>query len=319
VGLVGLVAASFTSASGVKNAGVTWGSYDAIRGAKVDGSGRHVVVPPFADNEGDPAWTRDGQKLALFGSFSDTVRLYVFSPKTRRLRPVGGVDSRSFEPTWSPDAKRIAVSQAWGPFGIENPESTIKIVSLATDKWTSVTKPRRHRVDDDPAWSPNGRTIAFARKHDGGTATLYLVHPDGTALRRLTKGRSPSWRRTGSASRSRSAAASTRSAPTAAGSNASSAASTLRSCVGPPTAERSSTRRPGVISGAMSGPPTSPGHTGGASFTASRSRASRGAPDDVRAQEAGAHPTDPARRAVVDKSPPRLVGPVVMSTTSGWT
>lgn len=193
MGLVGLVAASFTSASGVKNAGVTWGSYDAIRGAKVDGSGRHVVVPPFADNEGDPAWTRDGQKLALFGSFSDTVRLYVFSPKTRRLRPVGGVDSRSFEPTWSPDAKRIAVSQAWGPFGIENPESTIKIVSLATDKWTSVTKPRRHRVDDDPAWSPNGRTIAFARKHDGGTATLYLVHPDGTALRRLTKGRSPSW------------------------------------------------------------------------------------------------------------------------------
>jgi TolB protein len=103
------------------------------------------------------------------------------------------VDPRAEEPTWSPDAKRIAVSKAWGSVAFINAEATIEIVSLATNKWTSVTNPRRHRVDVDPAWSPDGRTIAFARKHDGGTPTLYLVHPEGTALRRLTRGRSPSW------------------------------------------------------------------------------------------------------------------------------
>jgi TolB protein len=193
VGLVSLAAAGPTSADAVHNAEITWGSYDAIRGANVDGSGRHVVARPIADNEGDPAWTRDGRKLALFGSFSDTVRLYVFSPMTRTLHAVGGVDPRAEEPTWSPDAKHIAVRKAWGSVASINAEATIEIVSLATNKWTSVTKPRRHRVDVDPAWSPDGRTIAFARKRDGGTPTIYLAHPDGTALRRLTRGRSPSW------------------------------------------------------------------------------------------------------------------------------
>ena len=70
--------------------------------------------------------------------------------------------------------------------------ATIRIVSLTTKKWTSVTKPH-HFEDFDPAWSPDGHTIAFARRLNGGTPTLYLVHPDGSALLRLTKGRSPSW------------------------------------------------------------------------------------------------------------------------------
>ena len=193
VGLVGLTAASFTSANGVHNAGITWGSVDTIEGANVDGSGRHVVFPRGYDEEGDPAWTRDGRGLAFVAALSDTVQIFVMWPGTRS-RVLGSGSSRSREPTWSPDAKRIAVSEG-GSFGSSTGPlaSTIMIVSLATNKWTSVTKPRRHRSDIDPAWSPDGRTIAFARRLHDGTPTLYLVHPDGSALRRLTKGRSPSW------------------------------------------------------------------------------------------------------------------------------
>ena len=195
VGLVGLAAASFTSANGVHNAGITWGSGDgAIYGANVDGSGRHVLVPQFADAEGDPAWTRDGRALAFFGQNSDNVQIHVRWPGTHRervLRSDYRVHSIAYilEPTWSPDATRIAVSELGWSVG--EAEATIRIVSVTTKKWTSVTKPRRHVEDDDPAWSPDGRTIAFARW--GGTPTLYLVHPDGSALRRLTNGRSPSW------------------------------------------------------------------------------------------------------------------------------
>jgi hypothetical protein len=201
VGLVGLAAASFTSANGVHNAGITWGSGDGpIYGANVDGSGRHVLVPQFADSEGDPAWTRDGRAFAFFTQNSDNVWIHVRWPGTHRervLRP----DYRSpphpprevayiLEPTWSPDATRIAVSDSWT---VDEYWATIRIVSLTTKKWTSVTKPRSHVEDVDPAWSPDGHTIAFARRLNGGTPTLYLVHPDGGALRRLTQGRSPSW------------------------------------------------------------------------------------------------------------------------------
>jgi Tol biopolymer transport system component len=41
-------------------------------------------------------------------------------------------------------------------------------------------------VDADPAWSPDGRLIAFASSRRGGG--IYLVRPDGTALRQLFPG-----------------------------------------------------------------------------------------------------------------------------------
>jgi dipeptidyl aminopeptidase/acylaminoacyl peptidase len=197
-GLVGLAAASFTSASGVHNAGITWGSGDAIYSASVDGSGRHVLVPVIADGQGDPSWTHDGHAFAFFGQNSDNVEIHIRWPGTHRERVLRS-DYRSpasprrawayiLEPTWSPDATRIAVSDSWN-----DSSAAIRIVSVTTSKWTSVTKPRNHVEDIDPAWSPEGRTIAFARWPNGSTPTLYLVHPDGSALRRLTKGRSPSW------------------------------------------------------------------------------------------------------------------------------
>jgi TolB protein len=39
--------------------------------------------------------------------------------------------------------------------------------------------------DDTPAWSPDGKTIAFVSEIDGN-AEIYLVGADGTGLRRLT-------------------------------------------------------------------------------------------------------------------------------------
>src|SRR2546422_11439229 len=107
VGLVGLAAASFTSANGVHNAGITWGSVDTIEGANVDGSGRHVVFPYGYDEEGDPAWTRDGRGLAFVAALSDTVQIFVMWPGMRKSRVLGSGSFRSREPTWSPDRNAL--------------------------------------------------------------------------------------------------------------------------------------------------------------------------------------------------------------------
>jgi TolB protein len=173
------------------NAGITWGTYDTINTARADGTRQHVLIPRFADNEGDPSWSRDGRAIAYFGSFSDTSWLYVFSLGTHKTRVLKSKAGRSSKPTWSPDGKRIAVMEDGGPFGMIR-QASIEVASVATNTWTPVTRPRRNRLDTDPAWSPDGTTIAFARQ-DHGPQTIYLVQPDGSALHRLTMGRSPSW------------------------------------------------------------------------------------------------------------------------------
>ena len=74
------------AAGGVRDAAIVWDDGDAIFIANVDGRGRHVLVPQFADSEGDPTWTLDGRALAFYTRNSDDVRIRVRWPGTHRER-----------------------------------------------------------------------------------------------------------------------------------------------------------------------------------------------------------------------------------------
>jgi Tol biopolymer transport system component len=198
VAAVAALAVVFTSAgfgswSVFRNAGITFMCPNAICVVNTDGSGRAVFVQAWYDGSGDPSWTRDGDALAYYVEYSDTSKITVFSSATRRAAEFGSGFSRSSQPSWSPDASSIAVREEWGGFGLPNPEATIKILSVATNRYAAVTKRKRHSFDSQPAWSPDGRTIAFVRQHFGGRPMIYLVRTDGTGERPLTPGFSPSW------------------------------------------------------------------------------------------------------------------------------
>src|SRR5206468_10242733 len=121
------------------------------RDANVNGRDRHVLVGWNVDDQGDPAWSPEGRALAYFDRSSDTIRIVVRWPKTGRVHVLRSIWSRSLEPTWSPDAKHIAVTELHH-FSTKRtgPDLGIVTVSVATNKWRQVTNPPDSRYDAEP-------------------------------------------------------------------------------------------------------------------------------------------------------------------------
>lgn len=201
-----LAPGSAVSAGASFNAGIVWAeATEGVYAANVDGSGVRQLVPRIADGHHDPAWSPSGDRLVFSTRVSDSVELLMLRPAagTRRVLALKGRwrwprQGRNFsyvlESTWAPDEQHLAVSDSRNPVN-----STIRIVSLRAGRLLRpLTSPNDRLADSLPAWSPDGRTIAFVRQRVKpnlvyGPAAIFLIRPDGRGLRRLARGTSPSW------------------------------------------------------------------------------------------------------------------------------
>ena len=169
--------------------------------AAADGGDEH---PLFASTDSDynPVWSPDGAWIVFTSDRAGSADLY-------RVKPDGsGLDRLTADPAYddqasfSPDGKQLVfVSTRQGG------TSTLWVLDLATKKAKALTS--GPGGDFRPSWSPDGKWIAYASSRGAALpfahgrwerlqlADIYVVHPDGTGQKKITKGGgfcgSPKW------------------------------------------------------------------------------------------------------------------------------
>lgn len=150
----------------------------------LDGRGRTQLGTGVA-----PSWAPDGLRLAV-GSITgptfppgiDVVN--VDGTGRVRVSPDSAFDG---EPAWSPDGAELAFINRTLLTSNYNYRFAFRIGIMNADgsdrRWVVGDSTSQYRT---PAWSPDGRALAFMSTRDG-TEQLYVVGVDGRGLRQLTR------------------------------------------------------------------------------------------------------------------------------------
>ena len=158
--------------------------------ADADGSNEHPLVTP-TDIDYDAAWSPDGASIVFTSERNGSADLYRVKPDGTGLERLTDSLAYDDQAAFSPDGKQLVfVSTRAGG---------------TADLWTMDLQTRTAKAltsgpggDFRPSWSPDGQWIAFSSDRTSKLpfahgrwehlqlVDLYIVHPDGSSLKRLT-------------------------------------------------------------------------------------------------------------------------------------
>lgn len=169
-------------------------SYEIYRISRKGGDSQLLTRLRNRDSFG-PAWSPDSQWIAFF-SVGDQVgnhnpHIYVVSSSGKQMRQLA--PALRSGPTWSPSGDEIAFPASSGVW-------TTHIYIMNADGNNVRQLTQGINWHGDPAWSPNGRWIAYASSPPikGNSKTdIYVVNAAGGEPRQLTThpagGKDPAW------------------------------------------------------------------------------------------------------------------------------
>jgi TolB protein len=152
-----------------------------------DGSGlRRLTNHPGADST--PTWSPTGQQLAFTSDRSGSPQIYIVNLDGTGIQRIDCDSTWCDRATWSraPLNEIAYASRSGGGFDIRIFDFQTRTSHTITDGIGS---------NESPAFSPNGRHLAFSSDRSG-RQQVYTIARDGTGLRQITKAgtnRYPSW------------------------------------------------------------------------------------------------------------------------------
>jgi len=125
-----------------------------------------------------PTWSPTGTQIAFTSERSGSPQIYVVNADGSGLRRIT-TESYADRATWSPaPLNEIAFTAKTGP-GFD-----IKILNIASGETRQITF--GEGSNESPAWSPNGRHLAFMSTR-AGRSQIFTVDRDGRNLRQITR------------------------------------------------------------------------------------------------------------------------------------
>lgn len=121
-----------------------------------------------------PAWSPDGSQIAYVSDQNGGPQIFVMPASGGKATQVSFNGNYNTTPTWSPKAGKHIIAYTTRDGG------SYDIVALDIDTKTMTRITQGEGSNEEPAFSPNGRAIAFARTSGGGGAGIYIASADGT-------------------------------------------------------------------------------------------------------------------------------------------
>ena len=166
-----------------------------------DGTGQRNLTRNAARDE-DPVWSPEGQRIAFArkvpwgaGGVGGQFEIFVMNADGSGQRKLTRNLSGDFHPAWSPDGRKIVFesrgvaagggsSSAWYDVNVVNADGGRQPTGLTT------TRPLRNRAPRAalPAWSPDGRMIAFLGWNDDNY-DVYVMNANGSGQTNVTRSR----------------------------------------------------------------------------------------------------------------------------------
>jgi TolB protein len=166
---------------------IAYVSSDAPSGLWVmDTSGRNArPLTPFVGYLVHLAWSPDSKRIAMAGDIADQGAITVINADGTNYATIGVDTIGADMPTWSPNGSTIVFRSSSMPRALGSPTALYRMNADGSQVELLYLPPTGQEVGY-PAWSPDGKRLAFAMGPEDAYYRLFVANADGSAPRPIT-------------------------------------------------------------------------------------------------------------------------------------